>query len=80
MSLLDVEDLSVSFHTPDGIVKAVRNVSFSLAEGKTLGIVGESGSGKSVMSQTIMGLTRGAQVSGRVEFLGQDLVANCDPR
>jgi oligopeptide/dipeptide ABC transporter ATP-binding protein len=73
MSLLDVEDLSVSFHTPDGIVKAVRNVSFSLAEGKTLGIVGESGSGKSVMSQTIMGLTRGAQVSGRVVFDGQDL-------
>jgi oligopeptide/dipeptide ABC transporter ATP-binding protein len=73
MSLLTVEDLSVSFHTPDGIVKAVRNVSFALDEGRTLGIVGESGSGKSVMSQTIMGLTRGAQVSGSVVFDGRDI-------
>ena len=73
MALLDVEQLSVSFHTPDGIVKAVRDLSFSLEAGKTLGVVGESGSGKSVMSQTIMGLTTGARVSGQAVFDGQRL-------
>jgi oligopeptide/dipeptide ABC transporter ATP-binding protein len=73
MSLLEVADLSVSFHTPDGIVRAVRELSFSLEPGQTLGVVGESGSGKSVMSQTIMGLTRGARISGEVVFDGQRL-------
>ena len=73
MALLEVEHLSVSFHTPDGIVKAVRDLSFSLEAGKTLGVVGESGSGKSVMSQTIMGLTTGARVSGQAVFDGQQL-------
>jgi len=73
MPLLEVEDLSVSFNTPDGVVKAVRNVSFSVDAGKTLGIVGESGSGKSVSTQTIMGLTRGASISGRAFFEGTDL-------
>ena len=74
MTLLDVTDLSVSFRTDDGIVKAVRDVSFTLEPGKTLGIVGESGSGKSVSAQTIMGLTRGAQIGGTVEFEGHDLL------
>jgi oligopeptide/dipeptide ABC transporter ATP-binding protein len=73
MSLLEVEDLSVSFDTADGVVKAVRDVSFSVEAGKTLGIVGESGSGKSVSTQTIMGLTRGAAISGRAYFEGTDL-------
>ena len=73
MALLEVEHLSVSFHTPDGIVMAVRDLSFSLEAGKTLGVVGESGSGKSVMSQTIMGLTTGARVSGQAVFDGQQL-------
>lgn len=73
MPLLEVEDLSVSFNTPDGVVQAVRNVSFSIEAGKTLGIVGESGSGKSVSTQTVMGLTRGASISGRAVFEGADL-------
>jgi oligopeptide/dipeptide ABC transporter ATP-binding protein len=74
VALLDVRDLHVSFRTIDGLVEAVRGVSFSVDSGKTLGIVGESGSGKSVSTQTIMGLTRGAEVSGAALFKGQDLL------
>ena len=74
MALLEVTDLHVSFPTPDGVVKAVRGVSYSVDAGKTLGIVGESGSGKSVSTQTIMGLTRGARISGSAVFEGRDLL------
>ncbi|HEX9031399.1 MAG TPA: ABC transporter ATP-binding protein [Streptosporangiaceae bacterium] len=74
MALLEVQDLHVSFRTADGIVQAVRGVSFSVDPGQTLGIVGESGSGKSVATQTIMGLTRGAQVTGQALFQGRDLL------
>src|SRR5919201_144409 len=56
MALLDVKDLRTSFHTEDGVVKAVEGVSFSVEKGQTLGIVGESGCGKSVTCLTIMGL------------------------
>lgn len=72
--LLEVQDLVVSFPTPDGVVEAVRGVSFAVDRGKTLGIVGESGSGKSVAAQTVMGLTRGARISGRALFEGTDLL------
>ncbi|MBO0824513.1 MAG: ABC transporter ATP-binding protein [Actinobacteria bacterium] len=74
VALLQVEDLHVSFRTDDGIVQAVRGLSFDVDPGQTLGIVGESGSGKSVSTQTIMGLTRGARVSGRALFEGRDLL------
>jgi oligopeptide/dipeptide ABC transporter ATP-binding protein len=74
LALLEVDDLHVSFPTRDGVVKAVRGVSFSVEPGKTLGIVGESGSGKSVSTQTIMGLTRGARISGQARFEGRDLL------
>ncbi|MER6816729.1 ABC transporter ATP-binding protein [Spirillospora sp. NPDC000708] len=74
MSLLEVTDLEVSFSTPDGLVRAVRGVSFEVDRGRTLGIVGESGSGKSVSTQTLMGLTPGARVSGRALFEGADLL------
>jgi oligopeptide/dipeptide ABC transporter ATP-binding protein len=74
MALLEIKDLHVSFPTDDGLVQAVRGVSFSVEEGKTLGIVGESGSGKSVSTQTIMGLTRGAHISGQALFRGADLL------
>jgi oligopeptide/dipeptide ABC transporter ATP-binding protein len=73
--LLDVRDLRVSFRTPDGILDAVRGISFSVDRGKVLGIVGESGSGKSVATQTMVGLTRGARVTGRAIFEGKDLLA-----
>jgi peptide/nickel transport system ATP-binding protein len=75
-SLLDVRDLSVSFATRDGEVRAVDGVSFTLARGEVLALVGESGSGKSVCAMTLMGLTRGpnATIAGRAMFDGRDLV------
>ena len=75
MTLLEVDDLHVSFRTADGIVQAVRGVSYRLDAGQTLGIVGESGSGKSVSTQAIMGLSQEARVSGRALFQDRDLLA-----
>ncbi len=73
--LLAVEDLSVTFPTDDGDVRAVRDVSFTLEPGDILGIVGESGSGKSVSSMAIMGLLPGtAKIGGSIRYRGQELV------
>src|ERR687887_2302423 len=76
MSLLEVHDLRVHFHTDDGVVKAVDGASFAVDRGQTLGIVGESGSGKSVANLTILGLTRSpiTSISGRILFEGRDLL------
>jgi len=74
MSLLEVTDLQVSFPTADGVVQAVRGVSFSVERGRTLGIVGESGSGKTVLTQSLLGLTPGGQISGTAMFDGVNLV------
>src|SRR5918996_1318864 len=74
MALLEVRDLRVHFDTDDGVVKAVDGVNFSLDRGQTLGIVGESGSGKSVTNLAIVGLARGARISGEVLFKDQDLL------
>jgi len=71
---LELKDLRVHFPTADGLVKSVDGLSFSLERGKTLGIVGESGSGKSVTSLAILGLHKGAQVSGEIRLGGQELV------
>ncbi|MEE2989317.1 MAG: ABC transporter ATP-binding protein [Planctomycetota bacterium] len=76
-TLIDVQGLKTYFHTEDGVVKAVDDISIQIAEGHTLGLVGESGSGKSVTSLTIMQLL--PEVSSKIEggsisFLGQDLV------
>ena len=74
MPLLQVENLTTSFTTPQGKVQAVRDVSFELNEGEVLGIVGESGSGKSQMMYTIMGLLadNGVIESGKITFDGED--------
>ena len=74
MTLLEVKDLHVSFPTTDGLVQAVRGVSFDVEPGRTLGIVGESGSGKTVLTQTLLGLTPGADVAGSALFEGTDLL------
>ena len=64
-AVLEVDDLHVEFRTEDGIVRAVRGVSYRLSPGDVLGIVGESGSGKSVSSMALMGLLpKTAKVTG----------------
>ncbi len=77
MPLLDVRHLTTRFHTRNGLVHAVEDVSFSVEAGKTLGIVGESGSGKSVTCYSLLGLI--PQPPGRIEagtamFDGVDLL------
>lgn len=76
--LLEVENLHTYFKTKRGLIKAVNGVSFSVEEGKTLGIVGESGSGKSVSAMSILKLldTNGYIHSGKIVYRGRDL-AEC---
>ena len=64
-TLLQVIGLKTYFHTRDGLVKAVDDVSFAVQRGETLGVVGESGCGKSVTSLSIMQLIQGPR--GRIE-------------
>ena len=72
--LLELQNLTVEFPSPQGPVAAVRDISLSLAAGETLALVGESGSGKSVTSLAIMGLLPPqARLSGSVLFEGREL-------
>lgn len=74
--LLSVRDLSVTFGTQDGDVRAVQGVSFDVFDGETVGIVGESGSGKSVTASSLMGLNFGADVriTGQILLEGRDVL------
>ena len=79
--LLEVEDLHVEFHTPDGIARAINGVNFDLFEGQTLAILGESGSGKSVTAQAIMGILDMPPAvipKGQIRYCGQDLLTMPD--
>ncbi|MFO7300677.1 MAG: ATP-binding cassette domain-containing protein, partial [Actinomycetes bacterium] len=77
--LLKVEDLTVEFPTDDGVVQAVRGVSYELRRGEILGIVGESGSGKSVSSLAVMGLLpKTAKISGSAKLQGRELLGLSD--
>lgn len=75
-SLLEVKNISVSFFTPLGEVKAVNDINYKLEKGGVLGIVGESGSGKSVSAYSIMGLIEepGKIKNGEIIFEGKDLL------
>ena len=75
--LLDISDLSVSFRTDRGVVRAVDSLTLRLEAGETLAIVGESGSGKSVTALAILGLIgdSGVVERGAIRFEGQDLLA-----
>jgi peptide/nickel transport system ATP-binding protein len=73
--MLAVENLTVELDTAQGPGRAVREVSFALGPGETLGIVGESGCGKSLTALALMGLLPdGARVSGSIRFEGRELV------
>ncbi|MBQ2288757.1 MAG: ABC transporter ATP-binding protein [Lachnospiraceae bacterium] len=75
--LLEVKNLRTYFHTDDGVVKSVDDVSFEVKRGKTLGVVGESGCGKSITSLSIMQLVEippGKIESGEILYEGEDLL------
>lgn len=74
--VLEVDSLKVDFFTQRGTVQAVRDVTFQIARGETLGLVGESGSGKSVTAQAILGMIElpGKIVGGDVRWKGESLV------
>ena len=75
MALLEVNNLSIALQTQRGRAQAVRDVSFSLERGATLGLIGESGSGKSLTALALMGLLpEHAQVDGSIVLDGQELL------
>lgn len=74
--VLSVNHLAINFKTDNGILKAVRDISFDLNRGETLCIVGESGSGKSVTSKAVMGILANNAIieSGNIMYRGENLL------
>ena len=75
--LLGIDDLSVSFPTNGGLIRAVSNVSLSIAAGETVALVGESGSGKSTIGAAVAGLQ--TPTSGMLRFEGANLTRETWP-
>ena len=76
-NLLEIKNLNVCFQTENGLVHALRNVSFEVRQGEVLALVGESGCGKSVTALSVMGLLpqpQGIISGGSIHFQGRDLV------
>lgn len=79
--ILDIQNLNTEFHTQDGVVHAVNNVSYALGEGETLGIVGESGCGKSVSMLSVMRLLPvppAKIIADKIDFFGRNLLKFSD--
>src|ERR1700728_3916914 len=81
MALLGVENLQTHFGTPDGVVRAVEGLSFSIDAGETVGIVGESGCGKSVTAMSILRLIQEppGKIAGSIRFQGRELLELSEP-
>jgi oligopeptide/dipeptide ABC transporter ATP-binding protein len=80
VALLDVRNLCIEFLTAQGIVTAVRDVSFHISAGEVLGLVGESGSGKSVSALALLRLLPPqARIRGSIQFRGEELLALSEP-
>jgi peptide/nickel transport system ATP-binding protein len=76
MTLLEFDDVSITYQARQGLVPAVRNVSLSLPLGQTLGIAGESGCGKTTLADSVLRLLpKNAQVSGHIRLDGEDVMA-----
>jgi peptide/nickel transport system ATP-binding protein len=75
-ALLDIANLRTHFATPDGVVRAVEGVSFSIGPGETLAVVGESGCGKSVTAMSVLRLIPEppGRITGGVRFEGRELL------
>ncbi|BES86413.1 ABC transporter ATP-binding protein [Pectobacterium araliae] len=79
--LLRVDDLSVTFHSPFGPIRSVKNLSFQVNAGEILALVGESGSGKSVTARTLVGLSgEGVDVQANAIELTRHDGSLCDLR
>lgn len=76
MSVLELQDLSVTYRTEDGLVPAVRGVNLTMEAGETVGLAGESGCGKSTIASSVLRLLpKGTEVTGKVLLDGEDVYA-----